>query len=65
MIKQTKTRWFLKGLFNFLLHTIYRFDVEGLENIPENGKAIICPNHIHFMDSIALVIHLKRMIYIR
>lgn len=64
MIKQTKTRWFFKGLFNILFHIIYKFDVEGLENIPSDGKAILCPNHIHLVDSIALVIHLKRMIYI-
>ncbi|MBQ9313789.1 MAG: 1-acyl-sn-glycerol-3-phosphate acyltransferase [Clostridia bacterium] len=64
MIKQTRTRWFFKGLFNVLFHIIYRFDVKGLENIPEEGKAILCPNHIHLVDSIALVIHLKRMIYI-
>ena len=64
MIKQTKTRWFLKVLCNALFHVFYKFDVEGLENIPEDGKAILCPNHIHLIDSIALVIHLKRMIYI-
>ena len=64
MVKQTRTRWFFKGLFNVLFHILYRFDVKGLENIPEEGKAIICTNHIHLVDSIALVIHLKRMIYI-
>lgn len=64
MKKQTLTRRFLKGLCNILFHIFYRFEVEGLENIPEDGRAIICPNHIHLIDSIALVIYIKRMIYI-
>lgn len=64
MKKQTLTRRFLKGFFNIFFHIIYRFDVDGLENIPKEGKAILCPNHIHLVDSIALVIYIKRMIYI-
>ena len=64
MIKQTKTRRFFLNFFKGLFHIIYRFDVKGLENIPEEGKAILCPNHINMFDAIWLVIYLKRMIYI-
>ena len=57
-------RAFLKGLFYVVFHIFYRYDIKGLENIPKEGKAILCPNHIHMFDSISLVLHIKRMIYI-
>ena len=30
----------------------WRFDVSGLENIPTNGKYILCPNHQSYYDSV-------------
>ena len=54
----------IKGFANIMCHIIYRFDVKGLENIPKEGAAIICANHIHLLDSVTIVIHIKRMIYI-
>ena len=57
-------RKIVKGLANILCHIIYRFDVKGLENIPKEGAAVICANHIHLLDSVTIVIHIKRMIYI-
>lgn len=57
-------RWIIKGLANIIFHIIYRFDVKGIENIPKEGRVILCSNHIHFADSVAIVIHIKRMLYI-
>lgn len=57
-------RWFVEGLANIIFHVIYRFDVKGIENIPKEGKVILCSNHIHAVDSVAIVIHIKRMLYI-
>lgn len=57
-------RKIVKGFANIMCHIIYRFDVKGLENIPKDGAAIICANHIHLLDSVTIVIHIKRMIYI-
>ena len=57
-------RKIVKGFANIMCHIIYRFDVKGLENIPQEGAAIICANHIHLLDSVTIVIHIKRMIYI-
>lgn len=57
-------RWLVKGLANVIFHIIYRFDVKGIENIPKEGKVILCSNHIHAVDSVAIVIHIKRMLYI-
>lgn len=57
-------RGFVKGFANIMCHILYRYDVKGLENLPKEGSAIICANHIHALDSVSLVIHIKRMIYI-
>lgn len=57
-------RGFVKGSANILCHLFFRYDVRGMENLPKEGSAIICANHIHFLDSISLVIHIKRMIYV-
>lgn len=57
-------RTIMKGIFSGLFHILYRFEIEGMENIPQEGNAIICPNHIHMFDSISLVIKIKRMMYI-
>ena len=64
MVKQTLTRKCFRAFFNIFFHIIYRFEVKGIENIPKEGKAIICPNHINMFDAIWLAIYLKRMIYI-
>lgn len=57
-------RKLVKGFANIMCHIIYRFDVKGLENLPKEGAAIVCANHIHLLDSVTIVIHIKRMIYI-
>ena len=50
--------------FYTMFHTVMRTKVIGRDNIPENGAAILCSNHIHFFDSVSIVVHNKRMIYI-
>ena len=50
--------------FYVMFHSIIRTKVIGRENIPENGAAILCSNHIHFFDSVSIVVHNKRMVYI-
>lgn len=57
-------RAFIKGTANVLCHLIYSYDVEGYENLPKEGSAVLCANHIHMLDSVSIVIHIKRMIYI-
>lgn len=41
-------------------HIIYRFEVTGRENIPKEGAFLLCSNHIHIFDAIALAIFMKR-----
>jgi 1-acyl-sn-glycerol-3-phosphate acyltransferase len=48
----------LKPTFNFL----WRILVEGLENVPEKGGAIMAPNHVSVLDSFFLPAALPRRI---
>jgi 1-acyl-sn-glycerol-3-phosphate acyltransferase len=57
-----------RGTLRFLLQRVgfpllAKFDhAEGLENVPDDGSALIMINHIAFIDPLAVVISLKRNI---
>lgn len=55
-------RKFLKGLFWLISVIIYRIKINGKENIPEEGGALVCPNHVHGLDAVLVVVHAKRKI---
>jgi 1-acyl-sn-glycerol-3-phosphate acyltransferase len=40
----------------------WRIDCQGLENVPEQGPAILCPNHTSAVDSLILPVTLPRRI---
>jgi 1-acyl-sn-glycerol-3-phosphate acyltransferase len=55
--------WFLKRLaLGPLLRLVFRPWVEGLENIPESGPAILASNHLSFSDSFFLPLVVPRRI---
>jgi 1-acyl-sn-glycerol-3-phosphate acyltransferase len=58
--------WFIKGILKPLFRGIYKIRVEGLENVPKDGPAIIAANHLSFLDSffIPLVIKRRKMTYL-
>ncbi len=37
-----------------LVHTMYRINIRGLENIPERGAALLVSNHVSFMDALVI-----------
>ncbi len=41
-------------LFRPVFHRLWDIEVEGLENLPTNGPAIFCPNHVSVIDSFML-----------
>ncbi|MCL2049052.1 MAG: 1-acyl-sn-glycerol-3-phosphate acyltransferase [Defluviitaleaceae bacterium] len=43
-----------------LAHILYRFEITGRENIPEQGAFLLCANHIHAFDPVILAIFMKR-----
>ena len=54
--------WVLKLLLTPVLRFFWRVRVEGIENIPDSGPAILASNHISFSDSIFLPLVLKRRV---
>ena len=40
----------MRFLVWILIHTIYRVEVNGIENIPENGAVVVAANHVSFVD---------------
>ena len=38
-----------------LVHTIYRVDKSGLENIPDEGPAVVVCNHVSFVDAVVIM----------
>ncbi len=45
-----------------LIHTIYRVDKSGLDNIPDEGPALLVCNHVSFVDALVLVGCVRRPI---
>ena len=53
---------FARTVLNPLRKFFYRITVDGLEHVPLHGPAILCPNHISFLDSPFLMLVLPRRI---
>jgi len=45
-----------------LVHTIYRVDKRGLDNIPDEGPALLICNHVSFVDALVLAGCIRRPI---
>jgi 1-acyl-sn-glycerol-3-phosphate acyltransferase len=45
-----------------LIHSIYRLEQKGLENIPEEGAAVIVCNHVSFVDPLVITAASRRPI---
>lgn len=44
----------MRFLVWMLIHTIYRVEVKGIENIPEKGAVIVAANHVSFVDPLII-----------
>jgi len=55
-------RIILKAIFHFLVIIVYRPKVTGRENIPTEGACLICPNHVHALDSAVILTTQKRKV---
>ena len=58
--------WVIKAILKPLLKGIYRIRIEGLENLPKKGPAIIAANHLSFLDSffIPLAVPRRKVTYL-
>jgi acyl-[acyl-carrier-protein]-phospholipid O-acyltransferase / long-chain-fatty-acid--[acyl-carrier-protein] ligase len=52
----------LRLLLWFATHTLYRIHVEGRENIPAKGGAMLVPNHVSMVDAVLLIASIDRPI---
>ena len=41
---------------------LWKFELEGFDRLPDDGPAILCPNHVSFLDSAFLMLHVPRNI---
>ena len=41
---------------------LWKFSLEGFEGLPDTGPAILCSNHVSFLDSAFLMLHAPRNI---
>ncbi len=55
-------RKILKAIFKVVAIILYRPKIVGKENIPQDTAAIICPNHVHALDSAVIVVMAKRKV---
>ena len=55
-------REIFKLIFKIITIIIYRPKIIGAENVPKEGNAIICANHVHFWDSVVIIVMLKRKV---
>ena len=52
--------WVVKAILTPILKTLFRPWIEGAENIPKEGAAILASNHLSFSDSIFLPLKMER-----
>lgn len=55
-------RKIIKFIFKISAIIMYRPKVVGKENLPKDTAAIICPNHVHALDSAVIIAMNKRKI---
>ena len=56
------SRKIVKFILKMLVIIVYRPKTVGIENIEEGKPALICPNHVHGLDSVVIVLTNKRTI---
>ncbi|MEY4361179.1 MAG: hypothetical protein RL391_485 [Actinomycetota bacterium] len=52
----------LRRVVSPVAHRLWNIEVVGLERLPEDGPAILCPNHVSFLDSAFLMLVAPRNI---
>ena len=52
----------LRKILTPVSHKLWNITLEGFENLPTSGPAILCPNHISFFDSVFTMVFAGRQI---
>lgn len=53
----------VRSIVGFFVKIYFKFEISGLENIPKNGRLILCPNHKSNWDPIVISIVVPREIH--
>ena len=51
-----------KSVIGPVARRLWRFELDGFDRLPTEGPAILCPNHVSFLDSAFLMLALPRRI---
>ncbi|GIM48214.1 1-acyl-sn-glycerol-3-phosphate acyltransferase [Collibacillus ludicampi] len=52
-----------RSLFRLLFKVVYRWRIEGRENVPTSGAVVVCSNHISLLDPPLLGASLERQVF--
>ncbi len=52
----------MRFLVWLLIHSIYRLEIDGLDNIPQEGPAVLVCNHVSFVDALIIAAGCRRPI---
>jgi len=55
-------RIIIKFLFKIFAIILYRPKIVGKENLPKDTGALLCPNHVHNLDSAVIIAMFKRKV---
>lgn len=55
-------RVIIKFIFKIIAEFLYRPKIIGKENLPKNTAALLCPNHVHALDSAVILSTAKRKV---
>ncbi len=58
---ESKIYKYLRPVADRLFRILFRYRFYGVENVPADGAAILCANHLSMWDPFAVVFALKRM----
>jgi long-chain acyl-CoA synthetase len=53
----------VKVLYYGLLKPLFRLKISGLENLPEKGPCLVCPNHQSYIDAFVIIAALPFRVY--
>lgn len=53
----------MRGTLYFLFKVLFKPTIEGIENIPEDGRVVLAGNHTHFMDCISVAASTERCVH--
>ena len=56
------TYWVLKAILTPIFFVLFRVKVEGRENIPKHGPAVLAANHQSFCDSFFIPLVVRRKV---